>query len=183
MEQEGCWAEAVAFRNAARKRLSSEHPAWSSERVLKAAWEATIDEFPCSPVLLSQEPGSVGGSVDGSVVEESRSESDVWRLRLLESALSKSDRGGIQDDVEWVYQNLAVEWDEIEVDTVPSPGAVALLGEAKANRPWFFQTYHAKTLPTKAKIESDGWLEADDGQIEEMAARIRDEMALNEAEV
>ncbi len=143
---------------------------------------ATIEEFPCSDALVSQEPGLVRGSVDSSAVEESRAESDVWRLKLLEAALSKSDRGGIQDDVEWVYQNLEVAWDQIVVDSVPSPGAVALLGEAKADRPWFFQTYHAKTLPTKAKIESDGWLEADDGQIAEMAARVREEMALAEAE-
>ena len=105
------------------------------------------------------------------------------QARLLNAALVKSDRGGIQDDTDWVYQNLDVPWNKIPVDSVPSPGSVALLGEAKADKRWFLEKYHARLLPTKAKIDADGWLEADDGQIAEMAALIREEMAGEDVEV
>lgn len=100
------------------------------------------------------------------------------QARFLKFALAKSDRGSIQDDVEWVYQNLRVTWHQIPLEGVPSPGAVALLGEAKEDKRWFLERYHAKLLPTKSRIEADGWFEADDGQVAEMAARVREEMAV-----
>jgi hypothetical protein len=102
--------------------------------------------------------------------------------RLLRIALTKSDRGGIQEDVDWVYQNLRVTWNQIPIHSVPSPGAVALLGEAKADKKWFLEKYHAKLLPTKSKLEEAGWLDADDGQVAEMRARILEEKRIVEAE-
>lgn len=101
---------------------------------------------------------------------------------LLAEALSRSDRGGVQEDTEWCYQNLDVLWDDIEVVTVPSPGAVALLAEAKVDKKWFLTTYHAKLLPTKSKFESEGWFETDDNRIREMADGVRDELSLRVAD-
>ena len=62
-----------------------------------------------------------------------------------------------------------------------SPEALAR-EQAKADKKWFLEKYHAKLLPTKSRIEADGWLEADDDQIAEMAARLREEEALREAD-
>ena len=69
------------------------------------------------------------------------------------------------------------------MDTVPSPGAVALLEEAKADKKWFLEKCHARLLPTKSKIDAGDWLEADDDRVAEMAARIREEMAGEDVEV
>jgi hypothetical protein len=102
--------------------------------------------------------------------------------RLLKAALARVERGTIQEDTEWVYQNLSVPWKDIPVDTVPSPGAITLLAEAKADRKWFLEKYHARLLPTKSQIDAGDWQEADDDQVAEMAARIREEMLVEDAD-
>ena len=186
LEGEERWPEAGKFIKDTISCMMQDHPHWEGSRLTRSAWNAMMAAF---PEEISMDSGQVRRLRDnkeliakaekkkGAQREQAANPDAGPRARLLRAALVKSDRGSIQDDTEWVYQNLDVPWDKIVVDSVPSPGAVALLNEAKANKPWFFQTYHAKTLPTKAKIESDGWLEADDGQIEEMAARVIDEMA------
>ena len=105
------------------------------------------------------------------------------QARLLNVALTKSDRGGIQDDTEWTYQNLNVPWIKIPVDSVPSPGAVALLEQAKADKKWFLEKYHARLLPTKSQIDAGDWEVADDDRVAEMVARIREEQAGEDVEV
>lgn len=109
------------------------------------------------------------------------------RNELLGVALSKLERGEavgtIQQDTEWTYQNLNVAWNKIDYATVPSPGAVALLEQAKGDKKWFLEKYHARLLPTKAQIDAGEWREADDNQVAEMAARLRDEMLVEEVDV
>jgi hypothetical protein len=112
----------------------------------------------------------------------SRAGGGEYQSTLLRAALAKSDRGGIQEDVEWVYQNLGVPWKDIPVHSVPSPGAVTLLVEAKRDKKWFLEKYHAKLLPNKSQRDDASWFEADDGQVAEMAARVREEMLMAEAE-
>lgn len=100
------------------------------------------------------------------------------RTTILTAARRRTDRGSVQEDTEWVYQNLVIPWGEIDPGTVPSPGAVALLGQAKKDQRWFLEKYHAKLLPSKSKVESEGWFEADDNRIGEMAREVREELAL-----
>lgn len=174
MQREGRWREVLAFRRERRAEVSRDHPLWNHQKVLDAVWSLAFAAFPSEP----RSSKSAGMSAVEGVEELSGVELESAQVKLLEAALSSSDRGGIQDDTEWVYQNLDVPWDKIEVSSVPSPGGVGLLKQAKADPKWFLQTYHAKLLPTKSKFEAEGWFETDDGQIDDMAARIREEMAL-----
>lgn len=134
------------------------------------------------PAVLG--PGGKPAEVKPSKMKRSRTSrkgQSPWQAALLKAALAKSDRGGIQQDVEWVYQNLDVPWQAIPVDSVPSPGSVALLIQAKADKKWFLEKYHARLLPTRSKDDA-GWFEADDGQVAEMAGRVREEMSMVEVE-
>ncbi len=181
MREEGRLFEAELFRDEARRRLAEEHSAWDDRRCLHEAWMATFREFPSYSSLGFQGPDLAATAATAAIAAERTDTEDreaAARSQLLKVALVSSDRGGIQDDTEWVYQNLAVPWDQIPVETVPSPGSVALLGEAKADKKWFLEKYHAKLLPTKSKNDSDGWFEADDNQVAEMCARIREENAM-----
>ncbi len=146
----------------------------------------SLDSVPVSCDLetpeVAQKPAKRGrGILKGQKL--SRNPEAERQLRLLKAGLVKPDRGGIQEDVEWVYQNLNVSWHQIPVESVPSPGAVALLEQAKGNKMWFLEKYHARLLPTRAKIDAGDWSESDDGQVAEMVARVKEEMAIEEAEV
>lgn len=188
LQSEGRWGEAIRFREAARSRLGAEHPEWDYKRISREAWSMMFETFPpgrskSAPPSGRRESPAVDAVARSNELPAGNAQAEqIARSRLLEAALAGSDRGGIQDDTEWVYQNLDVAWNKIAVETVPSPGSVALLGESKDDKKWFLEKYHAKLLPTKSKFEAEGWFETDDGQIAEMAARIREEMALTEAD-
>ena len=188
LQSEGRWGEAIRFREAARSRLGAEHPEWGYKRISREAWSMMFETFPpgrskSAPPSGRRESPAVDAVARSNELPAGNAQAEqIARSKLLEAALAGSDRGGIQDDTEWVYQNLNVSWNKIPADSVPSPGGVALLEQAKADKKWFLEKYHAKLLPTKSRIEADGWLEADDDQIAEMAARLREEEALREAD-
>lgn len=178
IQRDGRWREVVAFRRERRAEFNREHPLWNEQKVSDAVWSLAFAAFPPSGRCESPAVDSVARSNElpaGNAQAE-----QIARSKLLEAALVSSERGGIQDDTEWCYQNLQVPWDQIPLEGVPSPGSVALLTQAKLDKKWFLQTYHAKLLPTKSKVEAEGWFETDDGQIAEMAARIREENAMRE---
>lgn len=102
---------------------------------------------------------------------------DWHKARLMKAALAEPDKGGVQQDTEWVYQNLNVPYNKIPSESVPSPGALGLLEQAKLDKRWFLQTYHAKLLPLKSKYESDGWFESDEDDIENMVSEVKEELA------
>lgn len=79
------------------------------------------------------------------------------------------------DDVDWdakgvVATRVAVDWvfealgrKNIMPRDAPSAGAWSLYEAADRDRPWFYQTYHAKTLPSKAQVEAESAFK-DDGR-------------------
>ena len=75
---------------------------------------------------------------------------------LIDAALERGNEVDLDPlrDVEWVYACLAVPWSEINVNTVPSTGALGLLKASKDNSRWFFDKYHLKFMPIR--IDSDG---------------------------
>jgi len=183
VQAEGRWDEAIRFREAARSRLGTEHPEWDYKRISREAWSMMFETFPparskSAPPSGRRESPAVDAAARSNELPAGNAQAEqIARSKLLEAALGLSERGGVQEDTEWVYQNLDVPWDGIEVASVPSPGGVALLKQAKKDRKWFLQTYHAKLLPMKSKFESEGWFEADDSRIREMADEVREELA------
>jgi len=181
LKGEGRWSEAQQFIKDARCRLITEHPAWDSRRLTNKAWRAMMAAFPADGSLEpAQRERKQANEANASRMRnlEASGPDGRFQAELLIAAQANSDRGGIQDDVEWVYQNLDIAWPDIVLTTVPSRGSVALLGQAKQDKKWFLQTYHAKLLPTKARIEAGEWAQADDGQIADMCARLAEDAAL-----
>lgn len=97
-------------------------------------------------------------------------------LRLIEVAQQLSEPSGVQADVEWVYANRKIPWDQIDPATVPSVGAIGLLEAAISDPTWFYSTYHAKLLPTKAQIDRQGWFDDDTGKQAEMIQGVTAEL-------
>ncbi len=177
-------AKYQAFCAERREELKLAHPEWSYKQryaeVYMLAFEAFTPLRRTTPKALEipQEIAAPGPNEQEIAAEDVAS--GQWAL--LSMAKSQSDRGGIQEDVDWVYQNLEVEWPDIPLTNIPSPGGIGLLVQAKEDKKWFLQTYHAKLLPTKAKIEAGEWSETDDSGIAEMCSRLTAE-ALEEAAV
>ncbi len=174
--KEGRGDQYEAFRTKANKRLLAEHPKWSPHQRLKEMWRLAFELFP------PMDPRTSFAAREAKEIKQDGTDERA-REALLSRALTKSDRGEIQEDVDWVYQSLEIAWNQIPVDNVPSPGAVGLLLQAKSDKKWFLEKYHARLLPTKAKIESGGGSMGDDSQIAEMCARIIEDAALEEVEV
>jgi hypothetical protein len=64
-------------------------------------------------------------------------------------------------DVRWVFDNIGVPWADIDVDGIPSRGAVSMLKTAKENPQWFYRDMWKPLL--KAADEGDGAYK-DDGR-------------------
>ena len=82
-----------------------------------------------------------------------------WRLLAL-AAKGKACSDVVK--LEWVENHLLYGPDEIAAESVPSPGALALLQEAKKDRRWFFGTILAKAKAAGTN-PADAW--EDDGRV------------------
>lgn len=58
-----------------------------------------------------------------------------------------------ENEIHWVHQNLMVPWDKINLESVPSGGAVALLEEAKGDFRWFYEKFYSKLIVSRTKDE------------------------------
>ena len=63
--------------------------------------------------------------------------------------------------VDWVFEALGRK--NVKPEDAPSAGAWALYQHAELKKDWFYQTYHCKTLPTRAQIDADSGFK-DDGR-------------------
>lgn len=183
MIREGRKREHLAFVLERRAEFTRDHPQWNVTRVLNETWRLAFGAFPPEPRRPLRPSKAACRAAVVKVEEFSEKEIIGANVLLLEAGLARADRGGIQEDTEWVYQNLDVPWDRIDAESVPSPGGVALLSQAKMDQKWFLATYHAKLLPSKSRIETEGWFEADDGQVAEMVERLREEAFKEEVAV
>lgn len=197
VKAEGRWSEFTEFRSLLKARLISEFPDWSEDEFRQAVWLQCREAFSSADMAdkekeILAEKAAVRSRLpmeheeDGSKSESEQLVAGVKareipvssKAALLAAGGRLDSVGGVQDDVEWVYQHLDVPWSGIDVEGVPSRGAVGLLATAKTDPAWFYQTYHAKLLPTKSQVEAEGWFRADEGRIEEMVKLVVDDREL-----
>ena len=171
--------ELASYRREASARIRLDHPNWDTWRANRAAWELAMVSFPVSggnpiPVATNVFPDSPPVATQGHASDPPT----LVQGKLLKAVLSDERSAGSLEVAEWVFENLIIPWKQIRVDRVPSAGAIALLAEAKEDRKWFFQTCYSKLLNSKAQAASESWSEVDDGVVEEMANRVKEDLCM-----
>jgi len=189
LKADGRWFLADRQRREEMARLAKENPDWNQFKRRGLSWEWIMDRYGRAPaVTITGRPARPRPQprpkapprpkLAASDLEEDGEPLEELDSSLLDAALATDPKsGGVVEDTEWVYRYLVIPWDRIDPDSVPSSGAVGLMKLAKQDPRWFLQTYHAKLLLKATRGESEGWAEADDGQIEAMVNRIREEQA------
>lgn len=66
--------------------------------------------------------------------------------------------------VDWVFNHLGIEPNDLKPDEPPSMGALVMLIWANSNKDEFFLNIWSKTIPSKAQIEMQEKLR-DDGRV------------------
>lgn len=87
---------------------------------------------------------------------------DEGIVAKLALAAFHRDSGAVED-VTWVYRNLAMPWDAIRPEDVPSPGAVTLLQFAKDDLATFIKSVWINLMPKRDDI-TKGQAYKDDGR-------------------
>jgi len=92
---------------------------------------------------------------------------------LVKAGIAKQSEGpGIispEVEIRWVHQNLMVSWDEIDPQSVPTGGAVALLEQAKGDFRWFFEKFYSKLMVSRTVDETNGEGDGEDpAEVESM---------------
>ncbi len=64
--------------------------------------------------------------------------------------------------VQWVYDNLGLDADAVDLDKAPSAGAITMLETYRGgNKREFYQTFGVRLLPSKAQLDAE--VKGDDG--------------------
>ena len=85
--------------------------------------------------------------------------------KLVQASEGKPEAAvGVQ--VQWVFRNIPKNWDQIDPEGVPDPGAVELLRWAKQNPGNFYQTYHVRFLPSKTEVDRHAMARGSDADLD-----------------
>lgn len=184
LEAEGVWKKAKAFREGVRVHMMRDYPEMDRMDVSDHAWhsmarefppqglDSTIDNMTLAPeTCTDREQGELTPLERKEVAEKSIEAAaagadgpvdrpTIFTVKFLQAARRYSPDGGYQKDleadVEWVYQNLATPFVDIDVKTIPSCGAVGLLEYAKNDRPGFLEKFKVKTLSARVRFDQAG---------------------------
>jgi len=181
MQLEGKWSKAMRFRDAKRKAIAKEFPAQCYKEINHDVWIMTLQNFwssafgPMPSRLLPPEKRDSVPEFIGMPVEGYEPQRMIRNMKGKEGFLEAVRQSSwepaeatVRDDVNWVYANMLVSWDVLEVMSLPSLGAIGLLETAKDDPAWFYQNYHVKLLPTKSQLEKGDSLTDDESRIDEL---------------
>ena len=100
-----------------------------------------------------------------------RPKKDPWAN--LARLVPQSKRANARLEAEWVHGHMLADADEIDVESIPSRGAIALLKEARRLTGVFYERIWSKLLPSRAQIEKSERLEDDGRDVIETIERVR----------
>lgn len=143
MIRQGHWKEFIEIKN----RLMA------AEMNMADAWVEAAKQFP-ERATASAATAAVSNQSGG--------------LRRLAKKVDTSRAAGVRSIAEWVFENAFSDAADIDVDSVPSRGAVGLLEwvqKGAANYSQFIATIWSKLLPTKGQLDAEARF-ADDGRVQ-----------------
>ena len=137
---------------------------------------ANIPEESVTPVPVS--PPSIVEPVENHLpprppekMNVSRAKKDPWAN--LARSIPQSRKSSARAEAEWVHGHMLADADEVDIDTIPSRGAIALLKEAKRLPGVFYERIWSKLLPSRAQIENQERLEDDGRNVIGLIERVR----------
>lgn len=189
MTELNLWGAVVQFREDQKELIKNHDPTLGDRRIATMAQKITVEEYRAEYLGIDKDELPV---VDRSAkdwpatsIAEKPAIATVDRFPTLLDSKEKfvsavmdvdlSDKKtSIRLDVEFVYQNLMKQWFHIQLCDVPSLGAVGLLCSARCDPEWFYQTYHAKFLPSRSQLESGDEEDIGRGRQDEMIGNVID---------
>lgn len=187
MEELNLWGAVVQFREDQKENLRNHDPTMSDRMVRSRAHKITVEQYRAEYLGVGKD--ELPERVDCSetdwptvTIADKPTKATVDRFPTLMDSKEKfvaavmeldlSDKKtAIRSDVEFVYQNVMKQWYDMDLNDVPSMGAVGLLCSARLDPQWFYATYHAKFLPSRSQLES--------GEEEDIGRGRQDEMIDN----